>query len=157
MRIWPSKGVFVRPRWDWTLERGGAGGANQAAVAGQFAFVLLFNDLSPARALGIYMLYAAGAATGNVLRPFFVAGSLGSLAVVGASVVSNGASPGGSIYSGSALALPGTPLGSFVSGNNGQVWLSTSPLFILSPGYSIGVANTTLNAQITSSFWWAPL
>lgn len=153
-----NKGVFVRPRLDWVLDKLGAGGALTAAGgAGIFSQVSLFNDATPSVAFAVYFIYIGGATNTAVVNVTVGQGSFGAKIRAGQSIISNGPAVGGSIFGGTNATMQGNILLSFFNGNLGQQVFSVTPIYILASGYSLICTSTTSNQAISGSFLWAPL
>src|SRR5438874_11645902 len=133
-----NKGVFVRPRLDWVLDKLGGGGAGIAAGgAGIFSQVSLFNDATPSVSLAVYFIYVGGSLNTALTNVTVGQGSFGAKVRAGQSIISRGPAVGGSIFCGTNASQQGTILFSFFNGHLAQQIVSVTPIYILAPAYSL--------------------
>jgi hypothetical protein len=154
-KLLPSKGVFVRPRWDWRLEQAACGGTHVAGVGGQVPFIALLNDIAPPALIGVYIMIGSTGVAGNTVSYAWVNGSIGAKVSAGQSVIVNGPQIGGSIWSGNQVAAPGTQLITMNNGANGFLAYATSPIFLVPPNYSLICYSPTAGSALDASFFWA--
>lgn len=152
----PSKGVFVRPRFDWALPQAGVAGAFLAAVTGQFNVIGLYNDSSPQVPLALYTASGVSSFGTPVADVFFRNSKVGSLIIAGQPVVAGGQTPPGSLYGGQVAAALGTDFFGIATGQLGWLRPPTVPIAIISPGWGIYMQTPTANLILAASFMWAP-
>lgn len=152
----PSKGVFVRPRFDYALQQAGWAGAFLSAVVGQFNVIGLYNDSSPQVPLALYSASGVSSFSTPVADVFFRNSKVGSLIIAGQPVVAGNPTPPGSIYGGQTVAALGTDFFGIATGQLGWLRPPSVPIAIINPGWGIYLQTPTANLILAASFLWAP-
>jgi hypothetical protein len=155
----PSKGVFIRSRWEWELDSAMSGWGSPAGIAGQLPYVLLYNNTATGLALKVYAIFIAPASATTPCTLGFANGNAGALQANNRGPLSALSSLGdGTIYQGNQVSpAPGSIFARLYPTSGLIQLVSDTPLFRLPPGYSLVAAGTAAAAALSAvTFWWVP-
>jgi hypothetical protein len=153
----PSRGVYVKPRWAWELDEALSGFGNQALVAGQFAFVNLYNNDNAGRSLGVSALWVSPTTANESFHLLSFFGTQGADTRGGVPLQFDLPTGPGRIYLGTAVTLSGTIFFRGSPETNHWDIVADTPFFVIPPGWSFQVAPAVAGRALSGvTFWWAP-
>lgn len=151
----PSKGVFARPRNDWSLSLAMGGAAALAAAASDFNVIALYNNAAQGQFLAIYGFYATQSLTTGYVGVKTIQGSTGTLQGPGNPLVSGYPLQPGQIFTSQPASLPySNPLTLAGFGVPTEIQVDY-PLLLIPPGWSVVAGTSAVNASLQVSFMWS--
>lgn len=151
----PSKGVFARPRNDWSLSLAMGGAAALAAAASDFNVVALYNNAGQGQFLAVYGIYLVQNLTTGFVGVKQIQGTTGTLQGPGNPLVSGYPVQPGQIFTGSPATLPYTnPVTLAAYGAPTEITVDY-PLWLLPPGWSLAAGTSAIDASMQVGFLWS--
>lgn len=129
------------------------GGANQAATAGAFSLVAVYNP-SSSRFVTVIRHYEASLTVADAIGFYLLHGQVGSNTNTEQPMVAGEAKKNGVIQTGTVAALPTAITRTTIPGNNYLAWLHEWPVAVLLPGWSFVAACQVVNVTLNCTFWW---